>query len=130
MAQKVFIMLCNKWLVRYMGCIFLAILFLARNEKFVVISREKQEKMRRKSYLKIAFSLTNFAENFNFWLVKISGQGFSSVFAKSFKVECSALTTLWNFEKSSKITKIWPKIDKKMKKIHFLVSCPQFLANK
>ena len=68
-----------KWAV--MGLI--AIWFLAKNDK-VVIYRDKREKVRKKwkSHLKIAFSLINFAENFNFWLVRISGQGFSSFFAK------------------------------------------------
>ena len=57
-----------------------------------LISRDKREKK----------SLNNFAENFNFWLVKISGQGFSSFFAKFlafFKVECTE--DIVNFEKSS-----------------------------
>ena len=54
--------------------------------------KKKRKKNPREKIVKIAFSLTNFAENFNFWLVKISGHGFSSFFAKFlpfFKVECA-----------------------------------------
>ena len=66
--------------------------------------------------VKVAFFSTNFAQNINFWLVKISGHSFSSFFTKFlpfFKLECAE-----DFSKSSessKMAKNWPK----MKKIDF-----------
>lgn len=121
--------LCNSkchtgWLIlATMGPIFFAFSFFAINEEFAVIFREKRKKKRKKilhiKIVKNAFALTHF---FNFWLVKISRQGFSSFLAKFLK--WNVLDTLCNFEKSSKKAKIWQK----MKKIDFSFFVPHFSA--
>ena len=68
-----------------MVSIFFTFSFFAKNEKFCTIFREKRKKKPIKKLAKMTFFSTNFAENFNFWLVKISGHAFSSFFAIIFK---------------------------------------------
>ena len=100
-----------------MGCIFLGIWFLTRNEK-------KNEK---KISPQNCIFLNQFCCNFNIWLEKISGQGFSSIFVKFlpfFKVECyKDIVEIW------KIIKNYQNLAKnrqKMKKINFLFLIPHF----
>lgn len=113
------------WLVDtcYYGSHFFRI-FIFRDKRRICSDFPRKTKKKRKKILHIkivknAFALTHF---FNFWLVKISRQGFSSFLAKFLK--WNVLDTLCNFEKSSKNAKIWQK----MKKIDFSFFVPHFSA--
>ena len=67
--------------------IFFVFSFFAKYEEFVAIFREKRKKILLIKIVKLAFALTIF---FNFWMVKISRQDFSSCFVTFlpyFKVE-------------------------------------------
>ena len=104
--------------------------FSRKNEEFAAIFREKRKNLSHfswktkkipfKKLVKIAFFSTNFAENFNFWLVTIFGHGFSSFF----KVECAGACrkcygTLKNHQK-------WQNFGKKWRKSIFRFSSPIF----
>ena len=87
---------------------------------FLQKTEKKPQKIPLKKLVKIAFFSTNFAENFNFWLVKISGHGFSSFFAIIFK--CNVLEHAKSATKLCENHQIWQK----MKKTDFLFFVTHF----
>ena len=109
-----------------MAPIFFAFSFFAKNEEFAAIFREKRKKILPIEIIKIAFAMTIFSilTNKNFYTRLIF------IFLPNFYhfLKWNMLETLWNFEKSSKMTKILQKNEQKMKKIHFSFFVPHFLA--
>ena len=111
-------------IVATMAPIFFAFSFFAKNEEFAAIFREKRKKILPIKIIKIAFAMTIFSilTNKNFYTRLIF------IFLPNFYhfLKWNMLETLWNFEKSSKMTKILQKMSKKWRKFIFRFSSPIF----